>query len=124
MCWVRLWPSRGNSIAAGHLAGCAASGYNQTAEQNAGGLAVRTLITGGAGFVGSHLCERFLERGHEVVCVDNIITGSLGNVEHLRGHKGFEFLRRDVSQPLEVEGPLANILHFASPASPVDYLQF
>jgi dTDP-glucose 4,6-dehydratase len=85
---------------------------------------VRTLITGGAGFVGSHLCERFLERGHEVICVDNIITGSLGNVEHLRNHDHFAFIRHDVSHPLEVDGPIDNILHFASPASPVDYLQF
>jgi dTDP-glucose 4,6-dehydratase len=85
---------------------------------------VRTLITGGAGFVGSHLCERFLERGHEVICVDNIITGSLGNVEHLRGHDCFTFIRHDISHPLEVDGPIDNVLHFASPASPVDYLQY
>jgi dTDP-glucose 4,6-dehydratase len=85
---------------------------------------VRTLITGGAGFVGSHLCERFIERGHEVLCVDNIITGTLGNVEHLRKHERFTFIRHDISHALEIDGPIDNILHFASPASPVDYLQF
>jgi len=86
---------------------------------------VRTLITGGAGFIGSHLCERFLALGHEVVCVDNVITGTLGNVEHLRHHDRFEFIRHDVSHPLDVgDGPIDNVLHFASPASPVDYLQY
>src|SRR5262245_37725490 len=85
---------------------------------------MRTLITGGAGFIGSHLCERFLERGHEVVCVDNIITGSLGNVEHLRGHERFTFIRHDISHALELDGPIDHVLHFESPASPVAYLQY
>jgi dTDP-glucose 4,6-dehydratase len=84
---------------------------------------MRTLITGGAGFVGSHLCERFLKEGHQVLCVDNTITGSIGNIEHLRGNTEFEFRRHDISHPLEVDGPVDNILHFASPASPVDYLR-
>jgi dTDP-glucose 4,6-dehydratase len=84
---------------------------------------VRTVITGGAGFVGSHLCERFLDNGHEVICVDNLITGTLGNVEHLRGRTGFSFIRHDISHPLEIDQPIDNILHFASPASPVDYLR-
>jgi dTDP-glucose 4,6-dehydratase len=84
---------------------------------------MRTLITGGAGFIGSHLCERFLERGHEVICVDNLITGSLTNVDHLRANPQFSFIRHDISHPIEVEGPVNNILHFASPASPVDYLR-
>jgi dTDP-glucose 4,6-dehydratase len=84
---------------------------------------MRTLITGGAGFVGSHLCERFLAEGHDVVCVDNFITGNPANIEHLRTNPRFTFLRHNVSQPLEVDGPIDNILHFASPASPVDYLQ-
>ncbi len=83
---------------------------------------MRTLITGGAGFVGSHLCERFLAEGHEVLCVDNLITGALANVEPLRRNPHFSFIRHDISHPLEVEGPVDNILHFASPASPVDYL--
>ncbi len=84
---------------------------------------MRTLITGGAGFVGSHLCERFLAEGHEVLCVDNLITGHLGNCEHLRNHERFTFVRHDISHPLEIDGPVDNILHFASPASPVDYLR-
>jgi dTDP-glucose 4,6-dehydratase len=84
---------------------------------------VRTVITGGAGFVGSHLCERFLSRGHEVVCVDNLITGSLANIESLRSNPLFSFIRHDISHALEVDGPVDNILHFASPASPVDYLR-
>jgi dTDP-glucose 4,6-dehydratase len=85
---------------------------------------VRTLITGGAGFIGSHLCERFLGRGDEVICVDNLITGALANVEQLRTNDRFAFIRHDISHPLEIDGPIDNILHFASPASPVDYLQY
>jgi dTDP-glucose 4,6-dehydratase len=84
---------------------------------------VRTVITGGAGFIGSHLCERFLADGHEVICVDNLITGNLANVEPLRGNERFTFLRHDISHPLELDGPVDNVLHFASPASPVDYLR-
>jgi dTDP-glucose 4,6-dehydratase len=85
---------------------------------------VRTVITGGAGFIGSHLCERFLDRGDEVVCFDNLITGSLENVAHLRKNPRFEFRHHDVSHPLELDGPVDNVLHFASPASPVDYLKY
>jgi dTDP-glucose 4,6-dehydratase len=84
---------------------------------------VRTVITGGAGFVGSHLCERFLAEGHEVICVDNFITGSEANIAPLRAEGGFHFIRHDISNPLEIEGPVDNVLHFASPASPVDYLR-
>lgn len=84
---------------------------------------MRTLITGGAGFVGSHLCERFLAEGHDVICVDNFITGDPVNIAHLRGNEHFTFLKHDISQPIEVPGPVDNILHFASPASPVDYLR-
>jgi dTDP-glucose 4,6-dehydratase len=84
---------------------------------------VRTVITGGAGFIGSHLCERFLTEGHEVICVDNLITGSLANIEHLRGNDHFSFIRHDISHPLELDGPVDHVLHFASPASPVDYLR-
>jgi dTDP-glucose 4,6-dehydratase len=85
---------------------------------------VRTLITGGAGFIGSHLCERFLNRGDEVICVDNLITGALDNIEHLRKNDRFQFIRHDISHPLEIEGPLDNVLHFASLASPADYLRY
>jgi dTDP-glucose 4,6-dehydratase len=84
---------------------------------------MRTLITGGAGFVGSHLCERFLGAGDEVICVDNLITGTVPNIEHLRGSDRFTFIRHDISHPIEIDGPVDNILHFASPASPVDYLR-
>jgi dTDP-glucose 4,6-dehydratase len=83
---------------------------------------VRTIITGGAGFIGSHLCERFLARGHEVICVDNLITGTLSNIDHLRGDVRFRLLHHNISDPLLIDGPVDNVLHFASPASPVDYL--
>lgn len=83
----------------------------------------RTLITGGAGFLGSHLCDLFIEGGHEVICMDNLLTGSADNIGHLIGHERFRFIRYDVTEYIYVEGPLNNILHFASPASPIDYLQ-
>jgi dTDP-glucose 4,6-dehydratase len=86
-------------------------------------IIVRTVITGGAGFVGSHLCERFLARGHEVICVDNLITGRLANIDALRGDSRFRFLHHNISDPLLIDGPVDNILHFASPASPDDYLR-
>lgn len=85
---------------------------------------MRTLITGGGGFIGSHLCERFLAEGHEVVCVDNFITGSLGNLDTFRDNPRFSFIGHDISNALKIKGPLDNILHFASPASPVDYLNY
>src|SRR5437867_3007991 len=84
---------------------------------------MRTLITGGAGFVGSHLCQRFLDLGHEVVCVDNFITGNLANIEALARNKHFILKGHDISHPLKIDGPIDHILHFASPASPVDYLR-
>jgi dTDP-glucose 4,6-dehydratase len=83
----------------------------------------RVLITGGAGFLGSHLCERFLAEGDEVICMDNLITGQLGNVEHLFREPNFHYERRDVSEYIHVVGELFAILHFASPASPIDYLE-
>jgi dTDP-glucose 4,6-dehydratase len=83
----------------------------------------RTLITGGAGFLGSHLCDRFIAEGHEVVCMDNFITGSPDNVAHLVGHERFRLVRHDVTQYIYLAGELDYILHFASPASPIDYLQ-
>jgi dTDP-glucose 4,6-dehydratase len=86
--------------------------------------AVRVVITGGAGFIGSHLCERYLRDGHAVVCVDNFITGRLENIQPLLGHPAFELIQHDVSQPLQVPGPVDLVLHFASPASPVDYLKY
>ncbi len=83
----------------------------------------RVLITGGAGFLGSHLCDRFIGEGHEVICVDNLITGSCDNVAHLFGNQSFKFMHHDVTEYLYVAGPLDYILHFASPASPIDYLE-
>ena len=82
-----------------------------------------TLVTGGAGFLGSHLCERLLEEGHNVVCVDNFVTGSPRNLEHLMKRSDFHFIEHDISQPIHIATPLDNILHFASPASPIDYLE-
>jgi dTDP-glucose 4,6-dehydratase len=83
----------------------------------------RVLVTGGAGFLGSHLCERFLAEGYEVICMDNLVTGQLGNVEHLFRDPNFHYERRDVSGYIHVVGDLHAILHFASPASPIDYLE-
>ncbi len=87
-----------------------------------GGSELRTVITGGAGFIGSHLCERFIVAGHDVVCVDNLLTGSLRNLKGLEGEPRFQFVEHNVSEPIEIDGPVDNVLHFASPASPVDYL--
>ncbi|MFV2071662.1 MAG: UDP-glucuronic acid decarboxylase family protein [Thermoanaerobaculales bacterium] len=83
----------------------------------------RALVTGGAGFLGSHLCERLLDEGLEVVCMDNLITGSLDNIEGLFGREGFCFVKHDVTDFIHVPGSLDYILHFASPASPIDYLK-
>jgi len=81
----------------------------------------RTLITGGAGFLGSHLCDRLIKEGHEVICLDNLITGQVDNVAHLLGNDAFRFIKLDVTEYLHIAGPLDYVLHFASPASPVDY---
>ncbi|MCU0302919.1 MAG: SDR family oxidoreductase [Thermoanaerobaculales bacterium] len=83
----------------------------------------RALVTGGAGFLGSHLCERLLGEGLDVVCMDNLITGSLANIEHLFGRDGFVFVEHDVTNFIHVAGRLDHVLHFASPASPIDYLK-
>jgi dTDP-glucose 4,6-dehydratase len=84
---------------------------------------LRTVITGGAGFVGSHLCERFLAEGSEVICVDNLLTGHRRNIEHLLGNPHFQFIEHNISESLHLDGPVDAVLHFASPASPVDYLE-
>ena len=83
----------------------------------------RAVVTGGAGFLGSHLCARLLERDVEVVCVDNLVTGSMDNVDELFGRPGFTFVHHDVSNFVHVSGPVDAVLHFASPASPRDYLE-
>lgn len=83
----------------------------------------RILITGGAGFLGSHLCDRFIKEGYHVIAMDNLITGDLRNIEHLFKHPDFEFSHCDVSKFVHVPGKLDYILHFASPASPIDYLK-
>ena len=83
----------------------------------------RVLITGGAGFLGSHLCDRYLDEGYKVICMDNLLTGSAGNISHLMGNEDFEFIKHDVTNFIHVQGELDLILHFASPASPVDYLE-
>src|SRR5437763_4376565 len=84
----------------------------------------RVVITGGAGFIGSHLCERFLAEGSEVVCVDNLLTGRPHNVDHLFDEPGFTFIGTDVSGGIDVDGHVTAVLHFASPASPADYLRY
>src|SRR3989454_9655130 len=84
----------------------------------------RILITGGAGFIGSHLCERFLAEGDDVICVDNFRTSTPDNIAHLFADRRFSFIQQDVTTYIYVKGPLDAILHFASPASPVDYLEF
>ena len=81
------------------------------------------VVTGGAGFLGSHLCDRLLAEGHRVVCVDNLLTGREENLAHLAGHPDFTFVRHDICRPLELPGPVDFVLHFASPASPIDYLE-
>lgn len=85
---------------------------------------MRILITGGAGFLGSHLSERLIEAGHSVICMDNLLTGRMENISHLLGHERFTFLKYNICDYLHIEGRLDAILHFASPASPQDYLEF
>ncbi len=84
---------------------------------------MRILITGGAGFLGSHLCDLLISQGHQVICVDNFITGRPGNITHLMGHELFSFVKYNVCDYLHVDGPLDAVMHFASPASPQDYLE-
>ena len=83
---------------------------------------MRVVVTGGAGFLGSHVCELLLDRGDEVVAIDNLCTGTVDNIAHLEGRGGFRFLRHDVSQSVDVPGQVDAVMHLASPASPVDYL--
>jgi dTDP-glucose 4,6-dehydratase len=84
---------------------------------------MRAVVTGGAGFLGSHLCERLIEGGCETICMDNLLTGTPDNIVNLLGHPGFKFVKHNVVDYLFVEGPVDAVLHFASPASPIDYLE-
>lgn len=85
---------------------------------------MRVLITGGAGFLGSHLCDRFLSEGHSVIAMDNLITGNTRNIAHLAGNPNFHFVRHDVTNYIFIDGKIDAVLHFASPASPIDYLKY
>jgi len=84
---------------------------------------IRSLVTGGAGFLGSHLCDKLLAEGHDVVCLDNLSTGDIANITHLKGNTHFSFVNYDVTNYLFVDGKIDFIFHFASPASPIDYLK-
>lgn len=85
---------------------------------------MRTLITGGAGFIGSHLCDYYLSKGHEVICVDNLLTGSSDNIAHLFENENFKFIKHNITEFIYIAGDIDNILHFASPASPVDFQKY
>jgi dTDP-glucose 4,6-dehydratase len=82
-----------------------------------------SIVTGGAGFLGSHLCDRLLAEGHSVICIDNLLTGNMANISHLQAREDFTFLEHDVTIPFEIDEDVHNVLHFASPASPIDYLE-
>src|SRR5690348_485320 len=82
-----------------------------------------SVVTGAAGFLGSHLTDLLLARGHKVVGIDNFVTGHRRNLAHLRGNRNFRFIRHDITEPIRISGPVHYVWHFASPASPIDYLQ-
>jgi dTDP-glucose 4,6-dehydratase len=96
---------------------------NSTAARQARGAAHTAVVTGGAGFLGSHLCERLLAQGHRVICVDNLLTGRRNNIALLLDDPRFRFVCHDISKPLAIDEPVDRVLHFASPASPIDYLE-
>ncbi|MDR4504610.1 MAG: SDR family oxidoreductase [Candidatus Scalindua sp.] len=84
---------------------------------------MRTLVTGGSGFLGSHICDYLLDKGHQVICMDNLLTGTTSNINHLMGNPNFQFIKHNVSDYIYIGGEIDAILHFASPASPLDYLR-
>jgi len=84
---------------------------------------MRALITGGLGFLGSHLCDLLLSEGHRIVCMDNLVTGNINNIQHLMSNEHFRFIKHDVTEYIDIEGDINYVLHFASPASPIDYLK-
>ncbi len=86
-------------------------------------MSKRAVVTGGAGFLGSHLCDKLIENDIEVICIDNLLTGDLSNIEHLFGNEKFKFIKHDVTNFIHVPGKVDYVLHFASPASPIDYLK-
>ena len=101
--------------------------YNNKTVINTGIYGIymkRILVTGGAGFIGSYLCTLLIKEGYSVICIDNLITGSKDNITHLKENPNFKFIQQDVTKYIDIKGSLDYILHFASPASPVDYLQF
>src|ERR1035441_5452960 len=108
-----VWSSGSTSIPETTLGSTAMSGNTRRME--------RVVVTGGAGFLGSRLCDHLVGRGIEVVALDNLVTGSLDNLAHLTGNPAFTFRKQDVTEYLDVEGPVDPVLHFASPASPIDY---
>ncbi|MCK5707394.1 MAG: SDR family oxidoreductase [Candidatus Aureabacteria bacterium] len=85
---------------------------------------MRIVVTGGAGFLGSHLCDKLLHEGHEVICIDNLITGTVANIEHHDSNEKFRFINQDVTEYLYISGNIDYVFHFASPASPIDYLKY
>jgi len=87
-------------------------------------IKMRILVTGGAGFIGSHLCEYLIDKGHNVICVDNLLTGKMENIEHLLGNEKFAFIKLDVTNYIHIPGKLDAVMHFASPASPIDYQKY
>ena len=84
----------------------------------------KILLTGGAGFIGSHLCDFLLQKDYFIVCLDNLITGSLNNIKHLLKEKNFRFIKHDITKPFAIKDKFYYVLHFASPASPIDYLRY
>ena len=85
---------------------------------------MKVVITGGVGFIGSHLCELFLSKGHSVICLDNLITGNMANVQHLRSNENFKFVEYDVTKHIDLKDDVDYVLHFASPASPIEFVKF